>query len=59
MRTVYFAFAVLLSWAWSYVTYDRGARLITGPLPNRNRDRDLDQDRDRAGQASPESLARP
>jgi NADH:ubiquinone reductase (H+-translocating) len=26
-------FAVLFSWAWSYVTYDRGARLITGPLP--------------------------
>ena len=22
-----------LQWAWSYVTYDRGARLITGPLP--------------------------
>jgi NADH dehydrogenase len=46
-------FAVLLSWAWSYVTYDRGARLITGPLPNRNRDRD------RAGRESPESLASP
>jgi NADH dehydrogenase len=26
-------FFVLFSWAWSYVTYDRGARLITGPLP--------------------------
>jgi NADH dehydrogenase len=26
-------FAVLFSWAWSYVTYDRGARLITGRLP--------------------------
>ena len=26
-------FAVLFSWAWSYVTYDRGARLITGSLP--------------------------
>ena len=25
--------AVLFSWAWSYVTYDRGARLITGPVP--------------------------
>ena len=24
---------VLIQWAWSYVTYDRGARLITGPLP--------------------------
>ncbi|GAC1465787.1 MAG: NAD(P)/FAD-dependent oxidoreductase [Isosphaeraceae bacterium] len=23
-------FVVLFSWAWSYVTYDRGARLITG-----------------------------
>jgi NADH dehydrogenase len=23
-------FAVMFSWAWSYVTYDRGARLITG-----------------------------
>jgi NADH dehydrogenase len=27
-------FLVLFSWAWSYFTYDRGARLITGPLPN-------------------------
>lgn len=26
-------FVVMFSWAWSYVTYDRGARLITGPLP--------------------------
>ena len=25
--------AVLLAWAWSYVTYERGARLITGTLP--------------------------
>ena len=24
---------VLIEWAWSYVTYDRGARLITGPPP--------------------------
>jgi len=24
---------VLFQWAWSYVTYDRGARLITGPVP--------------------------
>ena len=23
---------VLFSWAWSYFTYDRGARLITGPI---------------------------
>jgi NADH dehydrogenase len=23
---------VLLQWAWSFVSYDRGARLITGPL---------------------------
>jgi NADH dehydrogenase len=27
-------FVVLFSWAWSYFTYDRGARLITGPLPH-------------------------
>ena len=26
-------FLVLFQWAWSYVTYDRGARLITGPPP--------------------------
>jgi NADH dehydrogenase len=26
-------FVVMFSWAWSYFTYDRGARLITGPLP--------------------------
>jgi NADH dehydrogenase len=25
--------AVLLEWAWSYITFERGARLITGPLP--------------------------
>ncbi len=24
---------VLFEWAWSYITYDRGARLITGNLP--------------------------
>jgi NADH dehydrogenase len=23
---------VLFEWAWSFVSYDRGARLITGPL---------------------------
>jgi len=27
-------FIVLFEWAWSYVTYDRGARLITGNLPS-------------------------
>jgi NADH dehydrogenase len=27
-------FVVMFSWAWSYFTYDRGARLITGPLPH-------------------------
>jgi NADH dehydrogenase len=26
-------FIVLFEWAWSYVTYERGARLITGPWP--------------------------
>jgi NADH dehydrogenase len=26
-------FVVLLQWAWSYVSYDRGSRLITGDLP--------------------------
>jgi NADH:ubiquinone reductase (H+-translocating) len=25
-------FVVMFSWAWSYFTYDRGARLITGPI---------------------------
>jgi NADH dehydrogenase len=25
-------FIVLFGWAWSYFTYDRGARLITGSL---------------------------
>lgn len=25
-------FIVIFQWAWSFVTYDRGARLITGPL---------------------------
>ena len=25
-------FVVLFGWAWSYITYDRGARLITGSL---------------------------
>ena len=24
---------VLIQWAWSYVTWNRGARLITGPSP--------------------------
>jgi NADH dehydrogenase len=26
-------YLVMVQWAWSYFTYDRGARLITGPLP--------------------------
>jgi NADH dehydrogenase len=26
---------VMLQWAWSYVTFDRGARLITEPLRSR------------------------
>jgi NADH dehydrogenase len=33
-------FVVLFEWAWSFVSYDRGARLITGPLrkdPNQAR----------------------
>jgi len=25
--------SVLLSWAWNYLTYDRGSRLIVEPLP--------------------------
>jgi NADH dehydrogenase len=25
-------FIVMFQWAWSFITYDRGARLITGPL---------------------------
>jgi NADH dehydrogenase len=29
---------VLLQWAWSYATYGRGARLITGELPARGAD---------------------
>jgi NADH dehydrogenase len=31
-------FVVLFEWAWSYFTYDRGARLITGPLPDTRED---------------------
>lgn len=30
---------VLLQWAWSYVTWERGARLITGYQPEKSRDR--------------------
>jgi NADH dehydrogenase len=26
-------FAVMWQWAWSYVTFQRGARLITGEIP--------------------------
>jgi NADH:quinone reductase (non-electrogenic) len=25
--------AVLLDWLWAYVTFQRGSRLITGPMP--------------------------
>jgi NADH dehydrogenase len=25
-------FIVMFQWAWSFISYDRGARLITGPL---------------------------
>jgi NADH dehydrogenase len=25
-------FIVIFQWAWSFITYDRGARLITGPI---------------------------
>jgi NADH dehydrogenase len=33
-------FVVLFQWMWSFISYDRGARLITGPLrkdPNKPR----------------------
>lgn len=30
-------FSVILQWAWSYVSYDRGARLITGELARKTR----------------------
>ncbi|WP_406695013.1 NAD(P)/FAD-dependent oxidoreductase [Singulisphaera sp. Ch08] len=43
-------FVVLFEWAWSYVTYDRGARLITGP-PARWQAAGADEDRE------PESIA--
>ena len=26
-------FAVMWQWIWSYLTFQRGARLITGPVP--------------------------
>jgi hypothetical protein len=26
-------FLVLVQWAWNYITWNRGARLITGPSP--------------------------
>ena len=25
-------FLVIFQWAWSFISYDRGARLITGPI---------------------------
>ena len=25
-------FVVVFQWAWSFLSYDRGARLITGPI---------------------------
>ena len=28
-------FLVMFQWAWIYFTYDRGARLITGPAGER------------------------
>jgi NADH dehydrogenase len=30
---------VFVQWAWSYITYDRAARLITGELPAERADR--------------------
>jgi len=30
---------VLLNWAWNYLTYDRGARLIIEPFASRGRER--------------------
>ena len=32
-------FVVLFEWAWAYVTWQRGARLITGPWRGRGTDR--------------------
>ena len=32
-------FLVLFGWAWNYLTFQRGARLITGPWQGRDPDR--------------------
>jgi NADH dehydrogenase len=33
-------FIVVFQWAWSFISYDRGARLITGPLRRKRGQRD-------------------
>jgi NADH dehydrogenase len=33
-------FSVLLNWAWNYLTFQRGSRLITGPWHPRTTDSD-------------------
>lgn len=47
-------FAVALNWAWSYVTFQRGSRLITGLTPHSG---DQRQDRDQEQRAEPQSKA--
>jgi NADH dehydrogenase len=59
-------FSVMLEWAWSYLTSERGARLITGPfLPPRSRGEEevapesSERARERAREAaSPERVVR-
>ncbi|MEM7605350.1 MAG: NAD(P)/FAD-dependent oxidoreductase, partial [Myxococcota bacterium] len=39
---------VLFNWVWAYVTYKRGARLITGQVPIRTTDQALAEKADEA-----------
>jgi NADH dehydrogenase len=53
-------FLVLFSWAWSYVTYERGARLITGETPELATDRrvrELEPRRDDGAGRTPPVIA--
>jgi NADH dehydrogenase len=48
---------VLIQWAWSYVTWDRGARLITGLAPAEQRMGMADGDRQSLGESSRRNAA--
>jgi NADH dehydrogenase len=56
-------FLVMFEWAWSYLTFDRGARLITGttpaPMPSRAPVAEEENPKEKSDGARVETRAQP